>query len=134
MKNLLLLFGCFTLTSCAELQQVANQLPNLGQTQGIDISGGLKEALNNVVKHARATEVQLRASLSADTLQLTIADDGVGCDLAPRKPEEDGLLNMRQRIEDLGGKFQLKNRAGSGTLITFEIPLTRRSKPITDKN
>ncbi|HOD10783.1 MAG TPA: DUF4197 domain-containing protein [Flavobacterium sp.] len=47
MKNLLLLLGCFTLTSCAELQQVANQLPNLGQTQGIDISGGLKEALNN---------------------------------------------------------------------------------------
>jgi len=47
MKNLLLLLGLFTLTSCAELQQVANQLPNLGQTQGIDISGGLKEALNN---------------------------------------------------------------------------------------
>ncbi len=47
MKNLLLLLGCFTLTSCAELQQVANQLPNLGQTQGLDISSGLKEALNN---------------------------------------------------------------------------------------
>jgi hypothetical protein len=47
MKNVLLLLGCFALTSCAELQQVANQLPNLGQTQGIDISGGLKEALNN---------------------------------------------------------------------------------------
>lgn len=47
MKNVLLLLGCFALTSCAELQQVANQLPNLGQTQGIDIAGGLKEALNN---------------------------------------------------------------------------------------
>lgn len=47
MKNILLLLGCFVLTSCAELQQVANQLPNLGQTQGIDIAGGLKEALNN---------------------------------------------------------------------------------------
>ena len=47
MKNVLLLLGCFTLISCAELQQVANQLPNLGQTQSLDISGGLKEALNN---------------------------------------------------------------------------------------
>lgn len=47
MKNILLLLGCFTLISCAELQQVANQLPNLGQTQSLDISGGLKEALNN---------------------------------------------------------------------------------------
>ena len=47
MKNLLLLLGCFTLISCAELQQVANQLPNVGQNQTLDISGGLKEALNN---------------------------------------------------------------------------------------
>ncbi len=47
MKNLLLLLGCFTLISCAELQQVANQLPNVGQDQTLNISGGLKEALNN---------------------------------------------------------------------------------------
>ena len=47
MKNILLLLGCFTLISCAELQQVANQLPNVGQNQTVDISGGLKEALNN---------------------------------------------------------------------------------------
>lgn len=47
MKNILLLLGIFTLTSCAELQQVANQFPELGQTQSLDIAGGLKEALNN---------------------------------------------------------------------------------------
>lgn len=44
---MLLLLGIFTLTSCAELQQVANQFPELGQTQSLDIAGGLKEALNN---------------------------------------------------------------------------------------
>jgi hypothetical protein len=47
MKNYLLLIGCFTLMSCAELQQVANQFPEIGQTQTLDISSGLKEALNN---------------------------------------------------------------------------------------
>ncbi len=47
MKSLLLFLGIFTLTSCAELQQVANQFPELGQTQSLDIAGGLKEALNN---------------------------------------------------------------------------------------
>ena len=47
MKNILLLLGCFTLINCAELQQVANQLPNIGQNQNLDIAGGLKEALNN---------------------------------------------------------------------------------------
>lgn len=47
MEKILLLLGCITLFSCAELQQVANQLPNIGQAESLDISGGLKEALNN---------------------------------------------------------------------------------------
>lgn len=47
MKKLLLLLGCSILTSCTELQQVTDQLPNIGQNQTLDISGGLKEALNN---------------------------------------------------------------------------------------
>lgn len=47
MKNYFLILGCFTLFGCAELQQVANQFPELNQPQSLDISGGLKEALNN---------------------------------------------------------------------------------------
>lgn len=45
MKKLLLLLGCSILTSRTELQQVTDQLPNIGQNQTLDISGGLKEAL-----------------------------------------------------------------------------------------
>ena len=47
MKKLLLLLGYSILTSRTELQQVTDQLPNIGQNQTLDISGGLKEALNN---------------------------------------------------------------------------------------
>lgn len=47
MKKLLLLLGCSISTSRTELQQVTDQLPNIGQNQTLDISGGLKEALNN---------------------------------------------------------------------------------------
>ena len=47
MKSLLTLFFAFALLSCAELQQAASQFPELNGTSGIDISGGLKEALNN---------------------------------------------------------------------------------------
>ena len=47
MKKLLLLLGCSILTRRTELQQVTDQLPNIGQNQTLDISGGLKEALNN---------------------------------------------------------------------------------------
>ena len=87
----------------------------------------VKEALNNVVKHAHASEVQLRAALVADAIQLTIEDDGVGFDPTPSKPEADGLLNMRQRLDDIGGNFHIKNRSGAGTIITIEIPLIRRA-------
>lgn len=47
MKKLLILVVVFTLSSCAELQQIATQYPGLGTTGTLDISGGLKEALNN---------------------------------------------------------------------------------------
>ena len=47
MKTFFALFLTFTLMSCAELQQVASQFPELNGVNGIDISGGLKEALNN---------------------------------------------------------------------------------------
>ncbi|MGV9004333.1 DUF4197 domain-containing protein [Flavobacterium sp.] len=47
MKNIFLLLSAFTLMSCAELQQVANQFPELNQNGGLDINAGLKEALNN---------------------------------------------------------------------------------------
>ena len=47
MKYLFLFLSAFTLMSCAELQQVANQFPELNQNGGLDINAGLKEALNN---------------------------------------------------------------------------------------
>jgi hypothetical protein len=47
MKYIFIFLTAFTFTSCAELQQVANQFPELGQVGGIDISAGLKEALDN---------------------------------------------------------------------------------------
>lgn len=86
----------------------------------------VKEALNNMVKHARAAEVQLHADLVADTLHLTIRDDGVGFDPPCRRPEADGLRNMRRRVEEAGGSFKLTSQAGSGTLIAVEIPLAER--------
>lgn len=47
MKKLLILLAIFTLSSCAELQQIASQYPNIGTTGTINVSAGLKEALNN---------------------------------------------------------------------------------------
>jgi signal transduction histidine kinase len=90
----------------------------------------VKEALNNVVKHARATEVWLRLSLKDKTLSLTIQDNGRGIaspqpsTLNPQPPGMgNGLVNMRERLARLGGQFTLHSNPGQGTRIELTLPL-----------
>ena len=98
-----------------------------------------KEALHNVVKHAHATEVRLSAAFTYDRLVIVLEDDGRGLDWAAVQRAEpaapiglrissgNGLLNMRQRLELLGGRFEIEPAPGHGTRITFSAPLPPRS-------
>lgn len=84
----------------------------------------VKEALTNVVKHAHAREVRFSCLVGTDTLQVVIADDGLGCHgRTPEDPESDGLRNMRQRMNLLEGRFDLVSAPGEGTRITLTLPL-----------
>jgi signal transduction histidine kinase len=79
----------------------------------------VKEALNNAVRHARATEVWLRASVSETSLALTVEDNGRGFEQASNHPSTDGLRNMRQRMEEIGGQFSIASAAKTGTNVTL---------------
>jgi signal transduction histidine kinase len=91
-----------------------------------------KEALNNVVKHAHASEVRVVLILNGAGFTLTVEDNGRG--FAPEKlaaapsPSPDrvaggnGLSNMRHRLEKLGGKFEIISAPGSGTQVRFSLP------------
>ncbi len=78
----------------------------------------VKEALNNVVKHAQAKEVSLRLSSTAERLDIEIEDNGRGLGSSPDAPGADGLRNMRQRMHDIGGECRIESRPGGGTRIT----------------
>jgi signal transduction histidine kinase/ligand-binding sensor domain-containing protein len=82
----------------------------------------VKEALQNIVKHARATEVWLRVSTIPAGLRLVIEDNG--CGFAGPSPDAwaDGLGNMRQRLTEIGGECRVESRVGAGTVITIEFP------------
>lgn len=82
----------------------------------------VKEALHNIVKHAKATEVRLRATVSALSLQLTVEDDGQGFAVAPDNALADGLRNMEQRLGELGGRCRITSQPGQGTRIEVEWP------------
>jgi signal transduction histidine kinase len=82
----------------------------------------VKEALNNVVSHANASEVSLQISVEEKAIRLTIEDNGRGFDRAPDNGCADGLRNMRQRIEELGGEFNLESKSASGTRLAITAP------------
>ena len=89
----------------------------------------VKEALNNVVKHASATSVQLALEVEQGVLSVSVSDDGTGFVVSVPSANTNsssignGLANMRQRISDLGGVFDLTSSQGRGTRITLHIPM-----------
>jgi signal transduction histidine kinase len=82
-----------------------------------------KEALNNAVKHAAASEIQVELTAEPGRFQIRIADNGVGFDLASVRAGRNGLSNMRKRLEAIRGQFAIANQPGHGTQITMTIPL-----------
>lgn len=85
----------------------------------------VKEALHNVVRHAQATEVWLRARVTPDALELSIEDNGRGFAAAPDDALADGLRNMRQRLAELGGECRIESRPGAGTKVNLRLPWSR---------
>jgi signal transduction histidine kinase/ligand-binding sensor domain-containing protein len=81
-----------------------------------------KEALNNVVRHAHAREVCIRVNITEDSLNMTIEDDGKGFEPDRTHPSADGVRNMHQRMETIGGDCGITSRQGAGTIITLTLP------------
>ncbi|MGA7729921.1 MAG: GAF domain-containing sensor histidine kinase [Chloroflexia bacterium] len=82
-----------------------------------------QEALNNIVKHARATEAAIYLNTLEDIVYLKIKDNGIGIATGQVKPGTLGLTSMRERVEQLGGKFEIgPNPHGQGTMVVVEVP------------
>jgi signal transduction histidine kinase len=88
----------------------------------------VKEALNNVTRHARAGEVRLTIAVSEREMTVELNDNGCGFQGEPDNASADGLRNMRQRMEELGGRFELQSKPGMGTRLAFYCPL-RNAQP-----
>ena len=77
-----------------------------------------QEALNNIVKHARASQVLIRLSEDSARLALEIRDNGVGFDMVNVQPTSMGLTIMRERAESAGATIDIRSGIGAGTRIT----------------
>ncbi len=120
---------------------VTNQVREFGAISGLrahlDIAGDepnlpfshvraayriVQEALANVLRHAQAEHVHVRLEFSAESIEITIEDDGIGFALAEAS-ETYGLRNMRERAEDLSGWLEMKGGPGRGTHVAAVLPL-----------
>jgi two-component system, chemotaxis family, CheB/CheR fusion protein len=83
-----------------------------------------QEALNNVVKHAHASRVDVILEQKDSSAVLVIEDDGVGFDAADERPDEGlGLPGMRERAGLIGATVQIESATGKGTTIFLRAPL-----------
>lgn len=82
-----------------------------------------KEALNNALKHARATEAQLELSYVDGVFEVRVSDNGAGFVRdAGAKPRGNGLRNMRSRLEEIGGSTEIASEPGRGTVVVLRFP------------
>jgi signal transduction histidine kinase len=81
------------------------------------------EALNNILKHAQASQVNLSLQQNGERIRLEIRDDGVGFDPEALPPHGYGLQGMRERAEQLGGSFAMQSEPKVGTTIIVETPI-----------
>ena len=81
-----------------------------------------QEALNNIVKHARAGRVELSLEERGPELVLEIRDDGVGFDQAREFPGHLGLKTMQERAAQVGGRLEIGSTPGTGTTLRVCIP------------
>ncbi|GAA5509033.1 sensor histidine kinase [Novipirellula caenicola] len=97
----------------------------------------IQEAIHNTIKHASATNVDVKLSWTpgADHVAVSVIDDGVGFDTSDHLGRSDGhfgVVSMEQRVRRLGGTFAIESQPGAGTTLRVSIPL-KEFDPAIDK-
>jgi two-component system sensor histidine kinase UhpB len=81
----------------------------------------IQEQLNNIMKHARATEIMIRLSVEGEDIVLTVVDNGIGFDMT-RHRKGVGITNIISRTELFSGKVEIMSKPGDGCVLTVKLP------------
>ena len=82
-----------------------------------------QEAIRNAVRHADATRLDVRLEYSGRFVHLSVSDNGRGLQPEPREAPGWGLVNMRERARQIGGRLTLANNPGAGMRVELVAPL-----------
>jgi len=104
--------------------RVDANLDNLGEAININVYRIVQEAMNNCLKHADASKVNIIIEKKNKNLYLEFADNGVGFNKSIlSKTKQFGLVGIQERVNSLRGKFELITEKNKGTILKFYIPI-----------
>ncbi|HEX6923345.1 MAG TPA: histidine kinase [Bacillales bacterium] len=92
-----------------------------------------QESVQNVCKHAKAEEIQLRMDFTGSAVLLAVQDDGKGFDPNEERTDSFGMMGMRERVDLLEGEISIESTAGKGTAVMIQIPVQGQGE-VTWKN
>ncbi|MEX1058209.1 MAG: ATP-binding protein, partial [Natronospirillum sp.] len=85
-----------------------------------------QECLQNIEKHARAQRVEIRVQYANDRIQFEVTDNGCGFNASISQHQGIGLINMKERVEVIGGTLDLESNPGHGSTISAILPCKQR--------
>ena len=87
---------------------------------GINIYRTIQEAVNNAVKYSDGNEISVNIYKNNHKIKIAVINNGNGFDLE-KTSFGNGLYNMKKRIEEIGGTFEIKSNNTTGTIITLLV-------------
>ncbi|EIJ80505.1 two-component sensor histidine kinase DegS [Bacillus methanolicus PB1] len=83
----------------------------------------VQESVQNALKHADASDIEVKLEISKAHINVVIKDNGKGFDTNEKKPESFGILGMKERVELLEGDISIHSKIGAGTVIIIQVPM-----------
>lgn len=105
---------------------MSGQLDALDDALSTAVYRMVQEAVNNALRHAQASRIEVNVHASGGHLQLEVADNGCGRLEAFEAPGHYGVLGMRERAQALGGSFELEQVEPAGVRVKANLPMTRQ--------
>ena len=114
----------FEASTAAKVHPSIGELPeNLGKELTTTIFRVLQECLQNILKHSKARNIEVKLWAESNELRLQVHDDGIGFEPAISKAAHGlGLASMKERVRLIRGSFELKSTRGEGTLVDVGVP------------
>ncbi|MBP2241969.1 two-component system sensor histidine kinase DegS [Cytobacillus eiseniae] len=83
----------------------------------------VQESVQNAIKHANATEIQVKLEIDRTKVTVVIKDDGKGFNPSEKNKDSFGLIGMKERVELLEGELSIDSKIGKGTIVLIQVPI-----------